>query len=74
MTLFSEKYAYILQIHTWFDAQLDQKILDGIYHPYITSAKGLGGSWVGSEKWQFLLVFSPIYANVSRFGWLRKRP
>ena len=25
MTLFSDK------MHTWFDAQLDQKILDGIY-------------------------------------------
>ena len=28
MTLFSDK---MLISHTWFDAQLDQKILDGLY-------------------------------------------
>ena len=27
-----------------------------------------GAGWVGSEKWQFLLMFSTIYANVSRVG------
>ena len=30
----------------------------------ITSAK----RWVGSEKWQFLLIFSTIYADVG--GWV----
>ena len=38
-------------------------------HPYITSAKGLGG-W-GQKKWQFLLMFSTINANV-KGGWVRK--
>ena len=41
-------------------------------HPYITSAKGLGGwdqkngnfCWC-SEKWQFLLMFSTIYADLA---------
>ena len=27
--------------------------------------------WVGSERWQFLLTFSSIYADV---GWVRKGP
>jgi hypothetical protein len=27
--------------------------------------------WVGLEKWQFLLTFSSIYADV---GWVRKSP
>ena len=30
MTWFSEKNAYFQYMQTWFDAQLDQKILDGI--------------------------------------------
>ena len=34
------------------------------------SANGLGG-WVGSEKWQFSLTFSTIYADG---GWIRKGP
>ena len=29
MTLFSEKNAYFQYMHKWFDAQLDQKILEG---------------------------------------------
>ena len=43
-------------------------------HPYITSAKELGGwgkdhssSWVGSKKLQFLLTFSTIYVGL---GWV----
>ena len=35
-------------------------------NPYITSAKGLGG-W-GLEKWQYLLMFSPIYGDVELVG------
>ena len=31
MPLFSEKNAYFQYAQAWFDAQLDQKILDGIY-------------------------------------------
>ena len=31
-------------------------------HPYITSAK----IWVVSEKWQFLLIISTIYADRGR--------
>ena len=33
-----------------------------------------GTGWVGSEKWQFLLTFSTIYADVVRWvdGWVRK--
>ena len=30
MSWFSEKNAYFQYMQTWFDAQLDQKILDGI--------------------------------------------
>ena len=30
MTWFSEKKAYFQYMQTWFDAQLDQKIFDGI--------------------------------------------
>ena len=30
MTLFGEKNAYFQYMHKWFDAQLDQKILEGI--------------------------------------------
>mgnify|MGYP007045447407 CR=1 FL=1 len=35
-------------------------------HPNITSAKGLNG-W-GQKKWQFLLAFSTIYADIGREG------
>jgi hypothetical protein len=38
-------------------------------HPFITSAKRLGG-WVGSEKWLFLLMFSTIYADK---GWVGQK-
>ena len=39
-------------------------------HPYITPAKGLSG-WVG-EKWQFLLTFSTINADV-KGGWMGQK-
>ena len=41
-------------------------------HPYIMSAKGLGG-WV--KKWPFLLTFSTVYIYAEIVGgWVRKRP
>ena len=39
-------------------------------HSYITSAKGL----CGSEKWQFLLTFSTINADVGWVGGSKKSP
>ena len=41
-------------------------------HPYITSAKGLGG-W-GQKKAVFVDVQYCIYADLVRSGWVRKSP
>ena len=49
---------------TWFETKVDN-VIEVWDHSSITSAK----RWVGGvRKWQFLLIYSAIYADV--VGWV----
>ena len=43
----NDKNAYFQYMHTWFDAQLDQKILDGIYSQVAAELNQHGRTSIG---------------------------
>ena len=56
-------------MHTWFDAQLDQKILDGIYLESLKSVIGILLTLESLQNENRILMTLESFKNVNKILW-----
>ena len=55
-----------------FESYHSSLLVDDLYYGTIQVLRQQRGGWVGSEKWQFLLIYSTIYADIGEWVGLKK--